>query len=161
MFCAVSLAIVWGTTLERMKFAAYIPFALVFAAIIYPLIAHWGFGGGLFSEFGSGVQDFAGSSVVHLTGARGARRAALPRAAQGQVRAPTASRGRSPAHDAALRARRAHPVARLVRLQRRLDARHGRRPLREVVAVTNLGAAGGVIGALVMTGSARRRSTSA
>src|SRR3712207_4965431 len=34
MFAAVSLAIVWGTTLERMKFVAYIPFAIVFAAII-------------------------------------------------------------------------------------------------------------------------------
>src|SRR3712207_2878524 len=50
MFCAVSLAIVWGTTLERMKFSAYIPFAVVFAAIIYPLIDHWGFGGGLFAK---------------------------------------------------------------------------------------------------------------
>src|SRR5688572_7426095 len=72
MFCAVSLAIVWGTTLERMKFAAYIPLAIVFAGLIYPLIAHWGFGGGLFAEIGSGVQDFAGSSVVHLTGATAA-----------------------------------------------------------------------------------------
>jgi Amt family ammonium transporter len=75
MFCAVSLAIVWGTTLERMKFIAYVPFAVVFAGIIYPLIAHWGFGGGLFTAdrwIGEGVQDFAGSSVVHLTGATAA-----------------------------------------------------------------------------------------
>src|SRR3712207_2992084 len=77
MFAAVSLAIVWGTTLERMKFAAYIPFAVVFAAVIYPLIAHWGFGGGLFAEIGSGVQDFAGSSVVHLTGATAALAAVI------------------------------------------------------------------------------------
>jgi Amt family ammonium transporter len=75
MFCAVSLAIVWGTTLERMKFVAYVPFAIVFAGLIYPLIAHWGFGGGLFTAdrwIGEGVQDFAGSSVVHLTGATAA-----------------------------------------------------------------------------------------
>ncbi len=75
MFCAVSLAIVWGTTLERMKFIAYVPFAVVFAGLIYPLIAHWGFGGGLFAQDwfpGNGVQDFAGSSVVHLTGATAA-----------------------------------------------------------------------------------------
>src|SRR3712207_6704546 len=77
MFAAVSLAIVWGTTLERMKFAAYVPFAIVFSAIIYPLIAHWGFGGGLFAEIGDGVQDFAGSSVVHLTGATAALAALL------------------------------------------------------------------------------------
>ena len=76
-FCAVSLAIVWGTTLERLKFAAYAIFAIVFAGIIYPLIAHWGFGGGLFAEIGSGVQDFAGSSVVHLTGATAALAALL------------------------------------------------------------------------------------
>src|SRR5215207_9604822 len=48
--CAVSLAIVWGTTLERLKFAAYAIFAVVFAGLIYPLIAHWGFGGGLYAD---------------------------------------------------------------------------------------------------------------
>jgi Amt family ammonium transporter len=72
MFCAVSLAIVWGTTLERMKFSAYVLYAIVFAALIYPLGAHWIFGGGFLSEIGNGVQDFAGSTVVHLVGATGA-----------------------------------------------------------------------------------------
>jgi ammonium transporter, Amt family len=72
MFCAVSLAIVWGTTLERLKFIAYVIYAVVFAAIIYPLSAHWIFGGGFLSEIGGGVQDFAGSTVVHLVGATGA-----------------------------------------------------------------------------------------
>jgi Amt family ammonium transporter len=72
MFCAVSLAIVWGTTLERLKFVAYVIYAVVFAAVIYPLSAHWIFGGGFLSEIGGGVQDFAGSTVVHLVGATGA-----------------------------------------------------------------------------------------
>jgi Amt family ammonium transporter len=72
MFCAVSLAIVWGTTLERMKFSAYVVYSIVFAALIYPLGAHWIFGGGFLSEIGNGVQDFAGSTVVHLVGATGA-----------------------------------------------------------------------------------------
>ena len=76
-FAAVSLAIVWGTTLERIKFIAYPIYGVVFAGLIYPLIAHWGFGGGLFSHIGSGVQDFAGSTVVHLTGATGALAALL------------------------------------------------------------------------------------
>jgi len=68
VFCAVSLAIVWGTMLERTKFIVYILFAIPFAGFIYPLISHWLFGGGwLMSNFGS--QDFAGSTVVHLTGA--------------------------------------------------------------------------------------------
>ncbi len=77
MFCAVSLAIVWGTTLERMKFSAYVLYAIVFAALIYPLGAHWIFGGGFLSEIGNGVQDFAGSTVVHLVGATGALAALL------------------------------------------------------------------------------------
>jgi len=77
MFCAVSLAIVWGTTLERMKFSAYVLYSIIFAAVIYPLGAHWIFGGGFLSEIGNGVQDFAGSTVVHLVGATGALAALL------------------------------------------------------------------------------------
>ncbi|MCB0828888.1 MAG: ammonium transporter [Solirubrobacterales bacterium] len=69
-FCAVSLAVVWGTTLERIKFAAYVIYAVVFGALIYPVIAHSVWGGGLLSDVGGKpVMDFAGSSVVHLTGA--------------------------------------------------------------------------------------------
>jgi Amt family ammonium transporter len=68
VFCAVSLAIVWGTMIERTKFIVYILFGIPFAAFIYPLISHQLFGGGfLMSTLGS--QDFAGSTVVHLTGA--------------------------------------------------------------------------------------------
>jgi Amt family ammonium transporter len=81
-FCAVSLAIVWGTTLERIKFGAYVLYAIVFAGVIYPLGAHWVFGGG-FLQAGdwiggiAGVQDFAGSTAVHLIGATGALAALL------------------------------------------------------------------------------------
>ncbi len=72
-FCAVSLAIVWGTTLERIKFGAYAAFAVVFGALIYPIVAHSVWGGGLLSDVGGKpVMDFAGSSVVHLTGATAA-----------------------------------------------------------------------------------------
>jgi Amt family ammonium transporter len=71
VFAAVSLAIVWGTTLERVKFGVYVIYAIVFASLIYPIGAHWIFGGGwLATQFG--VQDFAGSTVVHLIGATGA-----------------------------------------------------------------------------------------
>lgn len=77
-FCAVSLAIVWGTTLERIKFGAYVVYAAVFGAIIYPLIAHAVWGGGFLGDIGGKpVMDFAGSSVVHLTGATGALAALL------------------------------------------------------------------------------------
>jgi len=67
VFCAVSLAIVWGTMLERTKFIVYILFAIPFSGFIYPMISHWLFGGGWLMQLGG--QDFAGSTVVHLTGA--------------------------------------------------------------------------------------------
>src|SRR3954465_4015160 len=70
-FCAVSLAIVWGTTLERIKFGVYVIYAAVFAAVIYPIASHWVFGGG-WLQSSLGMQDFAGSTAVHLIGATGA-----------------------------------------------------------------------------------------
>ena len=76
VFCAVSLAIVWGTTLERIKFGVYLIYAIVFAALIYPIGAHWIFGGG-WLQAKTGMQDFAGSTVVHLIGATGALAALL------------------------------------------------------------------------------------
>ncbi len=77
VFCAVSLSIVWGTTLERIRFIAYPIYGVVFAGLIYPLVAHWIFGGGLLDHLGAGMQDFAGSTVVHLTGATGGLAALL------------------------------------------------------------------------------------
>jgi Amt family ammonium transporter len=75
-FCAVSLAIVWGTTLERIKFGAYLIYAVVFSTLIYPVISHWIFGGG-WLQVNFGMQDFAGSTVIHLIGATGAFAALL------------------------------------------------------------------------------------
>src|ERR687885_302835 len=69
-FCAVSLAVVWGTMLERTKFAVYVVFAVVFAGLIYPMVGHWIWGGGWLTDLG--MQDFAGSTVVHLSGAMAA-----------------------------------------------------------------------------------------
>jgi ammonium transporter, Amt family len=77
-FCAVSLAIVWGTTLERIKFSAYVIYGTIFGALIYPIVAHSVWGGGFLSDVGGKpVMDFAGSSVVHLTGAVGGLAALL------------------------------------------------------------------------------------
>jgi ammonium transporter, Amt family len=81
-FCAVSLAIVWGSTLERIKYGAYVIYAIVFAAIIYPIGSHWVFGGGWLQNgdtglLPTGMQDFAGSTAVHLIGATGALAALL------------------------------------------------------------------------------------
>ncbi len=76
VFCAVSLAIVWGATLERIKFSAYIVYAVIFSAVLYPIMSHWIFGGG-WLQVNIGMQDFAGSTVVHLIGATGAFAALL------------------------------------------------------------------------------------
>jgi ammonium transporter, Amt family len=71
VFCAVSLAIVWGSTLERIKFGAYVIYAIVFSSVLYPIGSHWVFGGG-WLQSNLGMQDFAGSTAVHLIGATGA-----------------------------------------------------------------------------------------
>jgi Amt family ammonium transporter len=64
----VALAIVWGTTLERIRFGVYAIYGLLFSVLIYPVVAHWIFGGGwLASEIH--MQDFAGSVVVDVTAA--------------------------------------------------------------------------------------------
>jgi ammonium transporter, Amt family len=76
VFCAVSLAIVWGATLERIKFSAYIIYAVIFSSVLYPVLSHWIFGGG-WLQVNVGMQDFAGSTVVHLIGATGAFAALL------------------------------------------------------------------------------------
>lgn len=67
VFVAVSLAIVFGAMLDRTKFSAYIIFGVVYAGLIYPIVAHWTWGGGWLAE--DGFLDFAGSSIVHLQGA--------------------------------------------------------------------------------------------
>src|SRR3954462_13381887 len=78
VFCAVSLAIVWGTTLERIKFGVYAIYAVVFSALIYPIASGWVFGGGWLQGNSSlGMQDFAGSTAFHLIGATGALAALL------------------------------------------------------------------------------------
>ncbi|KGA93130.1 Ammonium transporter [Leptospirillum ferriphilum] len=66
-FCAVSLAIVWGGMAERVRFPVYIIFGTVFSGLIYPVVGHWIWGNGWLSRLG--MQDFAGSTVVHLQGA--------------------------------------------------------------------------------------------
>jgi ammonium transporter, Amt family len=76
VFCAVSLAIVWGTTLERIKFGVYLIYGVVFSAVIYPLVSGWVFGGGWLQN-NIHMQDFAGSTAVHLIGATGALAALL------------------------------------------------------------------------------------
>jgi Amt family ammonium transporter len=74
-FAAVSLAIAWGGFAERGKLSVYLIFTIIFVAVIYPVVAHWiwGANGWLFGT----KQDFAGSTVVHLTGAMAALAATI------------------------------------------------------------------------------------
>ncbi|RKL69303.1 ammonium transporter [Salipaludibacillus neizhouensis] len=74
-FAAIALTIAFGGFAERAKLSAYIIFAILFSAFIYPVVAHWIWGGGWLSELGK--QDFAGSTVVHLTGAAAALAATI------------------------------------------------------------------------------------
>ena len=149
VFCAVSLAIVWGTTLERIKYSAYIIYAIIFAAVIYPVLSHWIFGGG-WLQVNFGMQDFAGSTVVHLIGATGALAALLLLGPRRGKFGPDGRPRAIPGHSM--------PLVGLGVLilwlgwfgfnpGSTLGAADGR--FAEVALVTNLAAAAGVIGALV------------
>ncbi|WP_036768935.1 ammonium transporter [Pontibacillus halophilus] len=74
-FAGISITIAFGGFAERAKLASYIIFAILFSVFIYPVVAHWIWGGGWLA--GHGKQDFAGSTVVHLTGAMAALAATL------------------------------------------------------------------------------------
>lgn len=74
-FAGISLTIAFGGFAERAKLAAYLVFAVLFSVLVYPPIAHWIWGGGWLAEHGK--QDFAGSTVVHLTGAMAALAATI------------------------------------------------------------------------------------
>jgi ammonium transporter, Amt family len=67
VFCGVSLAIVWGAMAERTKLWVYFAFSAVYT-VIYSIVAHWIWGAnGWLADLG--MQDFAGSTVVHYQGA--------------------------------------------------------------------------------------------
>lgn len=70
VFCATAATIVSGAVAERIKFKAYLIYTVVISSLIYPLYAHWVWGGGWLSKlpFGVGAVDFAGSGVVHALG---------------------------------------------------------------------------------------------
>jgi len=75
VFCGVSLAIVWGAMAERTKLYVYIVFGVLFT-LVYSVVSHWIWSpdGWLFSK---GMQDFAGSTVVHYQGALAALAGAI------------------------------------------------------------------------------------
>ncbi len=70
VFVATAMSIVSGAVAERMKLWAFLLFAVVMTGFIYPVQGFWKWGGGFLD--GLGFLDFAGSGVVHMTGAAAA-----------------------------------------------------------------------------------------
>ena len=66
VFCATTATIVSGSMAERTKFISYCVYSAVISAIIYPIEAHWTWGGGWLSQIG--FHDFAGSNCIHMVG---------------------------------------------------------------------------------------------
>ncbi len=67
-FAATAATIVSGAMAERTKFKSYILYSIVISAVIYPVVVHWLWGGGWLSQLSTPYHDFAGSSIVHMTG---------------------------------------------------------------------------------------------
>jgi Amt family ammonium transporter len=66
VFCATTATIVSGAMAERTKFISYCVYSGVISALIYPIEAHWIWGGGWLSQIG--FHDFAGSCAIHMVG---------------------------------------------------------------------------------------------
>ncbi len=70
VFCATTATIVSGAMAERTKFISYCVYSAIISAVVYPIEAHWIWGGGWLSAIG--FHDFAGSTAVHMVGGVGA-----------------------------------------------------------------------------------------
>lgn len=73
MFCATAATIVSGAMAERTQFKSYLIYSIVISALIYPIEAHWSWGGGWLANLSigswtEGFHDYAGSNNVHMVG---------------------------------------------------------------------------------------------
>ncbi len=66
VFCATTATIVSGAMAERTKFSAYCIYSAVISLVVYPIEAHWIWGGGWLSQLG--FHDYAGSCAIHMVG---------------------------------------------------------------------------------------------
>jgi Amt family ammonium transporter len=67
-FAATAATIVSGGMAERTKFKSYAVYSIVISALIYPVVVRWQWGGGWLYQLSTPFHDFAGSSIVHMTG---------------------------------------------------------------------------------------------
>jgi len=67
VFVATAMSIISGAVAERMKLWAFLAFAVVLTGLIYPIQGYWSWGGGFLDQIG--YLDYAGSGIVHFTGA--------------------------------------------------------------------------------------------
>ena len=65
MFAAITVALISGAIAERVKFSAFVLFAILWVTLIYSPLCHWVWGGGWLGELGA--LDFAGGTVVHIS----------------------------------------------------------------------------------------------
>ena len=66
VFCATTATIVSGSMAERTKFSSYCIYSAIISAVIYPIEAHWTWGGGFLVQWG--FHDYAGSNCIHMVG---------------------------------------------------------------------------------------------
>ena len=66
VFCATAATIVSGAMAERTKFLSYCIYSAIISAVVYPIEAHWIWGGGWLAQMG--FVDFAGSTCIHMVG---------------------------------------------------------------------------------------------
>jgi Amt family ammonium transporter len=76
-FAATAATIVSGAMAERTKFKSYFLYSIVISAVIYPVVVHWNWGGGWLYQMSTPFHDFAGSTMVHMTGGVAALMGAL------------------------------------------------------------------------------------
>jgi Amt family ammonium transporter len=74
-FCIITGALVSGAVVERMRFRAYLVFLVLWSILVYPVLAHWVFGGGWLAD--GGTLDFAGGVPVEMASGFSAMAAAI------------------------------------------------------------------------------------
>ena len=154
VFVATAMSVVSGAVAERMKLISFFIFAIILTGFIYPVQGMWTWGGGFLS--GVGFSDFAGSGIVHMTGAAAALAGVLVLGARkgkygpnGEVRAITGAN---------------MPLAALGTFilwlgwfgfnggsQLQLSTIENANAVAMIFVNTNMAAAGGVIGAMIVS----------